>query len=262
MLIYFLHIPKTAGTSVRSWLSDRFKRNEICPAEIWDDLVQLGRNDLQAFQLFSGQFGVDLADFIEREVATITIFRDPVLRTKSHYLHVMRSPDHPYHQRVSRQSQSYEDFLWNRENWTMIENFQERWLVQSPINFRLYFNRLDASDAKVNRLAVAAEETRYLFDQEYVLDKALEALGTLAIAGVTDDLETFASRVTQRFHLSTGPNNLSIPYENVAPLSDEDIALSGKSLELIRRLTTIDQRLYDMTKQLNLKPLQLTARAE
>ena len=41
--IYLLHIPKTAGTSLRAALRDHY-REALCPAAMWDDFYRGRRN--------------------------------------------------------------------------------------------------------------------------------------------------------------------------------------------------------------------------
>ena len=40
-VLYFLHIPKTAGSSVTKWLTNRVAQGSICPAKNWDQLVMI-----------------------------------------------------------------------------------------------------------------------------------------------------------------------------------------------------------------------------
>ena len=39
-ILYFLHIPKTAGTSLIRILDNHFDHNSILPQQKWDDLLQ------------------------------------------------------------------------------------------------------------------------------------------------------------------------------------------------------------------------------
>jgi hypothetical protein len=47
--IYFLHIPKTAGSSVSRWLSKQVGEEKTCPAKIWDQIISIERTFLQKY---------------------------------------------------------------------------------------------------------------------------------------------------------------------------------------------------------------------
>ena len=149
--IYFLHIPKAAGSSVTVWLQERIDQAHTCTAQLWDQLVLLDPSQLQRYRLFCGHFGADLELFVGLPVQTITILRDPVLRTISHYHQVSRDPAHPCHHRVAQQS--LDEFVRDRHNWPMIENLQARYLVRTPIDFARYRDCFDTSPAKTNQLS-------------------------------------------------------------------------------------------------------------
>jgi hypothetical protein len=55
--LYFLHIPKTAGTTLKPILDARFDEAEICPAELWRDLIKLPWDAIPGYRFFRGHFG-------------------------------------------------------------------------------------------------------------------------------------------------------------------------------------------------------------
>jgi hypothetical protein len=246
--LYFLHIPKTAGLSVTQWLTDRLGAEGKCPAMVWDQLVALDRRDIRRFTWFAGHFGVELEPFLCHQLHTVTVLRDPVARTLSHYAHVARRPLHPHHSRISARSQSFDAFVRDRDNWSMIENFQARYLSRGAVSFRGYAGRYDAADAKVNRLAVLSEDARYLLDPVYVRESAIEALQhRVRVAGTTEQLRDFLCKVATVFRLRPPAEGEAIPVENAAPIPAA-LDLESTTLEIIHHLTAIDRELYDWVK--------------
>ena len=90
--IFFIHIPKTAGTSLRSYLSDQFSADTIFPAVDWGGLNGTVPGDFSRYSLFSGHFDIRLSVLIGVDVKRISFFRDPVERTISAMRHALVDP--------------------------------------------------------------------------------------------------------------------------------------------------------------------------
>jgi len=82
--IVFLHIPKTAGTSVHEMLKRHFDKDRICP-ERFRGLIRYSEDQLREFDLFSGHFLMPHVDRIPGEKFVFTILRDPADRILSLY---------------------------------------------------------------------------------------------------------------------------------------------------------------------------------
>jgi hypothetical protein len=241
-VLYFLHIPKTAGCSVKKWLTDRVKQESICPAITWDQLVMIGPQAISKYRIFAGHFGMDLEPFLGRKVTAVTLLRDPLRRTISHYRHVRRDPEHPLHKHVLHQS--FEMFVMDKQNWPMIENFQARYLISGPIAFKRFSKFFDGNVAKRNRLSVLSEDARYLLDSTYVREKALEAMVTqLEFVGIDERVSDFLARIGERIGIQASVSIHEIPHENIAP-PDDIGELSTASLETVDTLTKIDREIY------------------
>ena len=241
--IHLLHIPKTAGTSVTSWLSRAAGPAAVCPAKNWDQLVALGRPPLAGYRVFCGHYGIGLEAYLGRRLRTCTILRDPVERTISHYRHVHRDTAHPRHRAVS--SQSFGEFLQDPENLPMIDNFQARYLTESPLDLRGYVGRLDPSAVKANRLSTTSEEVRYLLEPAYVRERALANLDRIEVVGVTDRVRRFLAGLERAFGPFADGDAADVPIENAAPDAVATDTGDPAALVLVRTLTRIDQELYD-----------------
>lgn len=76
-LLYFLHIPKTAGSSLSYLLRNHYQPQLWLPAATLPELLTLRRQDINTYQCFGGHFGTGLFSLLDRPVSCITMLRDP-----------------------------------------------------------------------------------------------------------------------------------------------------------------------------------------
>jgi len=111
--LVFVHIPKTAGTTVVSILSRmadgptawlQFSRGW---REQW-----LARPEAEraSYEFLSGHVPYGLHEHHPRPCVYATMLRDPVERVVSHYYHVLRTPTHYLYQRVVGSDMSLHDY--------------------------------------------------------------------------------------------------------------------------------------------------------
>ena len=227
------------------WLAERVEPGALCPARIWDQLIQFEIEDLAGFSVYAGHFGVDLGDYIGAAPTTITMLRDPRERTLSHYLHVKRDIHHPCHARVV--GQSLEQFLQDKQNWPMIENFQARYMVRSGLDMHGFRKRYDGAPEKSSKLSTTSEDIRYLYDKTYVRDTAMETIAQCRVVGTTAHVDGFLERVAAILPKRPGAAR-SPPVENAAPNREDLGFLSAAILEFIAELTTIDRSLFETAR--------------
>ena len=101
--LLFIHIPKTAGTSLRNALrSERKLSRQLmtypdAPGFPGELLFYLTESQLDNLELVYGHFGFRLHHFIPRACEYATVLREPMERALSHLLHQRRTAenDHP-----------------------------------------------------------------------------------------------------------------------------------------------------------------------
>ncbi len=99
--LVFLHIPKTAGMSMRLYLANQYHPQEICPAQEWSALAQLNPAEIASFKLFRGHFRNNVRGGLPPGTRALAMLRDPIQRTISGLQHMARDPNfHPDHAMV------------------------------------------------------------------------------------------------------------------------------------------------------------------
>jgi hypothetical protein len=88
MKIKFLHVPKTAGTSIRSFLQRFFLSRHVCPARDNAEFLALSPEQRRSYRLFAGHFDWAHLDQIEGECFTFSILRRPQERVVSFYFYL------------------------------------------------------------------------------------------------------------------------------------------------------------------------------
>ena len=100
-VFYFLHIPKTAGTTFsHAVLPQQFGPKETCPAWCYDDLLNIPSHQFSTYCLFRGHFYHFLYRLLPSKPLYLTFLRDPIELAISSYEYVRRSPSHFAHERV------------------------------------------------------------------------------------------------------------------------------------------------------------------
>jgi len=124
--LFFIHIPKTAGTTFQTILSRVYRSTPYCSVyPNWETSkpVIVGHSWGAALRAVGGHFPYGLHDdpelrpLVSEEVDYVTFLRDPVARVVSHFNHVMNG-EYPDHREVFARHPTIEKFLehkWARD---------------------------------------------------------------------------------------------------------------------------------------------------
>ncbi len=120
---YFVHVPKTAGTSLIVLLDRFFNNNQIFSKQLWREVKAIEPENNQQYELYRGHFGGGGVDILtDRPIEFLTILRDPIELARSTYQYVLREKNTKVHELVSAGRMTFLEFLKHEQTKPLIEN--------------------------------------------------------------------------------------------------------------------------------------------
>lgn len=230
---YFLHVPKTAGTSLRSIIEGQFASVRICPTpEVIQGyggnyppiryILEIPQDEFDRYELVRGHYFYNMVERFSRTPLRVTMLRKPKPRTISFLRHAMRNPN--------LAETSINDLLAN-------ENFVQKYLRDYQV--KLLALELDNSDPE----KVPVDTNVPLVSGPKMLERAKAVLDEFEFVGLAEHFDESVELMAARFGW-TVPE--AAPALNRSPRQlTEREELSDESLEIIREATQLDEELYE-----------------
>lgn len=254
--ILFHHIPKTAGSTFRAILESLFLVEEVCRAEIPEELSSLTQSELEVFKLYAGHFSYEINDKLLADEIWITFLRNPIDRVISYY-HNLVIPE--------RMPDSWVERFKNRKDW---HEFLKKIRTMSLQEFIL------SGDEKAKKITANRQTQAFLpddirlkeadwaiYNQEYV-DLAKKNLKERFIfIGMQEYFELSLDLFSMTFainpiHAEPYTTNL-----NTNKKRGESYEIEPEVLALIAEKNTMDIELYDYAKKLFFERMHLINKA-
>lgn len=225
--LYFLHIPKTAGTSAITFLQRLLEAGAYCPAQNWGTMARLTREQAASYGVYHGHFQNLLDGYIGKRTTKFTFVREPVAATISFYGEVKRTPES-----VMNIHASLFDFV--ADDGTFPGNFQCEQLIAAS-------EFLVSGEEDTPWVNSVLERIRALDPTERVA-RAKHAICEMAFAAPTERLDDGLYVLS---HLLGRYDATRIPRENVGARKLRPEDLDERTRHLIEEKTWADRELWE-----------------
>jgi hypothetical protein len=222
-VLYFSHIPKTAGMTFRTIVEDQFHSGEVCPATLNAQLAKMLPEELNRYRLFRGHLGfMNLPELLpQKNIIDVTVLREPVARVISHYEYIRRMPGDPHYPAV--------------KDMTLEEFSQKLTAGKAGKNIQTYH---------------VAKTLQFDLDHltpEEILDIAKTSLDRFAFVGL---VERFQDSLFLLSYIFGWKPIINTRKENAAKTKKSLNEISSSTIEVIQQNTALDAELYQYAKEI------------
>lgn len=217
--LIFLHIPKTAGTTLNRIIEWQYSPVSIFTIDphrfraTAERLRTFSEERRRKIQVVRGHILYGIHEALPQGATYITMLRDPVARFLSSYSFILRRPLHPLHQKLKQEGVGMRDFL---ELTRHRQNLQTRFI--SGIG--------EDCPCEVEHLEKAKDHLRQNFSVVGICERFQESLALLAL--------TF---------------NWTIPYYENRKVSKNRPPIDPALLQRIREENQLDLDLYEFARE-------------
>lgn len=244
-LVYFLHIPKTAGASMHKYLEHAFGPEHVSRPLLWDDIIHEQPDRVRdRWRVIVGHFGGLLPLWLGSWPQVITVLRDPLARALSHINHVKRDELHPLQHLAA--DLSIVEYCEHPQLSKTINNLQSRYLASLSFSSALAPEPAECGMTRPpGSVSVRFEDALFSLDEGVDLRKcAMEALDKMTFVGICEEFAASLNGMSKVLGWSPPP-----PKEvrlNQAP-SGQDVldSLSSDEIDALGRCNSVDRAVYD-----------------
>ena len=226
--IFFVHLQKTAGTSLNFRLRHQFPRDAIYPQKVdegsvpavisVDHLLGRWREHRDEIRIVTGHFPLCTTELLGGGFTTFTVLRDPVERTLSYLRHHRKMTPDDAHRSLE---EIYDD------------PFRFHGLIHNHMVKMLSLTTAEMDDGMLTRVAFTPER----------LERAKENLAGVDIVGVHSRFDEFCDELARQFGWDLGePQHAN---------RTEPVDVPASFLERIAEDNAMDRELYEFTCRLD-----------
>lgn len=237
--LLFLHIPRTGGTSLVSYMDTKFAPEEICPAREWFEFERLDREGrLGGYRFYRGHFGINLPDALAADCTIITFLRSPISRLFSAWRHMRGNSVPPLGKEEAR---SLGTELWTIRAARRLDFPNFCYFMMRNGHQQGFFNTMTTLLA-CGRGSDITEGTIWT-DRRGCMERAKQAVDRFAFIGFTEIFDESVAGLQRQFAWEIQ----RIDQTNAAPPCD--MRAEENFLDWLRAATSLDQELFDYTLQ-------------
>ena len=234
----FMHIQKTAGTSLISMVRQIYGKGEVTSH---GQFLSLSISELDRHKFVSGHFGFAVVDALQKERFSFTFLREPRVRILSqyYYMRTMVGSAYEIHKMAQRMS---------------LDCFLEAAISGDPVIATHLFNQQTFQLA--HGWICSGVEAPKKLDRDDTIMLALENLRSLNYVGL---VETFDADCLHIFK-ALGVPEVRLEHRNKGPRCIRLSEISSRTRDQLNALTEFDDILYNSVK--DARTGQVTATVE
>ena len=222
--LFFLHLRKTGGTSLRSILYHNFHPDTVFQQYILSEFVKLSPDDISQLQFISGHLPHAVIPYLNQNALLVTMLREPTDRVVSFYYYVKHKPDEYLHQ-IANENSLLEFVQYPR----VVDEIQNEMARYIGAEFDIY------------------KSSNYQIPAEIDIDLACRRLEAYDFVGVSDRFQDSLNLLT--YTLDMRPQQ-SVRVQNQTPSRRSVDELSLEELEAIEEIILLDRQLYQYASNL------------
>ena len=236
--INFIHIPKTAGTSLRGFIENLYNVNLVNHSWLVDDLLKTPPWRLSNLKVISGHFPVSVHSMIpNRNAINLTFLRNPVSRAISHFNYLRKTPSAFMHSVAAKNS--FSDFLQRADGLFELTNFQTRYLGGDNLNndYFIDFSQTDQIECFVDEWTSGEKIER-------AFERACQYLQVCDIVGIVERMPESIRLLSHKLEL---PSQIDLGFSNKG---QSHVAISHEELSILKKINFYDILLYEKANEI------------